>query len=180
MASGLRNQENSRILAVTIRGVSRHRPRIPRQECAAASNSIARILRQAARSAQISSRCGWPARTARLSRAPYCAPQCGASSPACVTCGHAHGTGARLATPATPSRADSPRQLAAAPGESSYSLELYQSGRPSEYPGRPRPACLPQWGFPVSAGIRNRIHTGWRTGILVTRPAFHTASHRHG
>jgi hypothetical protein len=44
---------------------------------------------------------------------------------------------------------------------------LYQSGMPSEYPRRPRPACSPASGIPISAGIRNGNHTGKRTGIWI-------------
>jgi hypothetical protein len=33
------------------------------------------------------------------------------------------------------------------------------TGMPSEYPQRPRPACSAAPGIPISAGIRNGVHT---------------------
>ena len=59
-------------------------------------------------------------------RAPYRGAAVRRSSPACLTCGHPHGTVARLAglpaSPQPPARPDTPTRFPRQPGESSYSF----------------------------------------------------------
>lgn len=96
------------------------------------------------------------------------APQSRRASPACLTCRHPHGTVLDWQHTAACSPSYTDPLLAPTWRNRLTASVLYQSGMPSEYPQRPRPACLPRQSIPVLAGIRNGMHTGWRTGMRIS------------